>query len=137
MEKPSNSLARGILGDVKFGLRTLSRSPLFSLCAILTLALGIGATTTVRLAIGSSRGRLVRLLLTESLLLGIGGGIVGFGFGYEGCRLFWNFRPPDVARNLVDPKLGAQVLLTNFQIDGIGAYGSAIVYLDELTVTRW
>jgi hypothetical protein len=133
MEKPSNSLARGILGDVKFGLRTLSRSPLFSLCAILTLALGIGATTTVRLAIGSSRGRLVRLLLTESLLLGI----VGFGFGYEGCRLFWNFRPPDVARNLVDPKLRAQVLLTNFQIDGIGAYGSATVYLDQLTVTRW
>jgi hypothetical protein len=42
-----------------------------------------------------------------------------------------------VARNLVDPKLGAQVLLTNFQIDGIGAYGSATVYLDQLTVTRW
>lgn len=29
------------------------------------------------------------------------------------------------------------VLLTNFQIDGIGAYGSATVYLDKLTITRW
>jgi hypothetical protein len=31
----------------------------------------------------------------------------------------------------------AQVLLTNFQIDGLGAYGSATVYLDQLTITRW
>ena len=31
----------------------------------------------------------------------------------------------------------SQVLLTNFQIDGIGAYGSATVYIDQLTITRW
>jgi len=31
----------------------------------------------------------------------------------------------------------AQVLLTNFQIDGLGGYGSATVYLDQLTITRW
>jgi hypothetical protein len=30
-----------------------------------------------------------------------------------------------------------QVLLTNFQIDGIGAYGSATVYIDKLTISRW
>lgn len=28
-------------------------------------------------------------------------------------------------------------LLTNFQIDGLGGYGSATVYLDKLTVYRW
>ena len=28
-------------------------------------------------------------------------------------------------------------LLTNFQVDGIGGSGSAIVYLDNLTVYRW
>lgn len=28
-------------------------------------------------------------------------------------------------------------LLTNFQIDGLGTYGSATVYLDHLTVYRW
>jgi predicted permease len=65
----------------------------------------------VRLAIGSSRGRLIRLLLTESLLLGVSGGIFGFGIGYEGTRLLWTFRPPDVARNLVDPKLDGTVFL--------------------------
>jgi hypothetical protein len=29
------------------------------------------------------------------------------------------------------------VLLTNFQVDGLGGGGSPIVYLDNLTVTRW
>lgn len=29
------------------------------------------------------------------------------------------------------------VLLTNFQIDGIGAYGSATVYIDKLNISRW
>jgi hypothetical protein len=28
-------------------------------------------------------------------------------------------------------------LLTNFQIDGLGGYGSAMVYVDNLTVYRW
>jgi hypothetical protein len=29
------------------------------------------------------------------------------------------------------------VLLTNFQVDGLGASGSATVYLDNLAVYRW
>lgn len=28
-------------------------------------------------------------------------------------------------------------LLTNFQIDGLGGYGSAVVYVDNLTISRW
>src|SRR5215470_9924409 len=43
----------------------------------------------VRLAIGAGHGRLVRQLLTESVLLGIFGGIAGIGVGYEGCRFLW------------------------------------------------
>ena len=31
----------------------------------------------------------------------------------------------------------SQVLLTNFQIDGIGSYGSATVYIDQLAISRW
>lgn len=63
----------------------------------------------VRLAVGASRYRLLRQLLTESVMLGLLGGIAGIGVGYEGCRLLWSFRPPDVARNLVDPKMGVDV----------------------------
>jgi predicted permease len=65
----------------------------------------------VRLAIGASRGRLVRQLLTESVLLGVFGGIAGMGVGYEGCRFLWSFRPPEYARNLADPKLDGTVFL--------------------------
>jgi putative ABC transport system permease protein len=65
----------------------------------------------LRLAIGASRGRLLRQLLTESVLLSVLGGIVGLVVGYEGCQLLWSFRPPDVVRNLVGPKLDGTVFL--------------------------
>jgi putative ABC transport system permease protein len=68
----------------------------------------------LRLAIGAGRGRLVRQLLTESVLLGIFGGIAGMGVGYEGCRFLWSFRPSEYARNLADPKLDATVFLFAF-----------------------
>jgi predicted permease len=68
----------------------------------------------VRLAIGASRARLFRQLITESFVLAIFGGAVGIWVGYEGCRFLWSFRPPDVARNLADPKLDGTVFVFAF-----------------------
>jgi predicted permease len=64
----------------------------------------------VRLAIGAHRGRLVRQLLTESVLLSLVSCVAGLGIGYAGCRFIWSFVPAEVASNMLAPKLDGVVL---------------------------
>ena len=52
----------------------------------------------VRLALGASRARLLRLLLTESLLLALAGGAVGLALAYLAMRAFISFSPANVPR---------------------------------------
>ena len=42
---------------------------------------------SIRVALGASRGRLVRKVLVESLLLAVAGGVLGIGAAYAGTRL--------------------------------------------------
>jgi len=76
------------------------------------------------LAIGASRVRLFGQLITESFILAMFGGAVGLGVGYEGCRFLWSFRPPDVARNLADPKLDSTVYVFAFLL----SIGTAFIF---------
>jgi predicted permease len=63
----------------------------------------------LRLAIGSNRHRLVRQLLTESVLPALLSGILGFGLAYAGVQLLWSFRPSEVAANLIDLEIDLSV----------------------------
>lgn len=52
----------------------------------------------VRAALGAGRGRIVRQLVTESLVLALVGGVVGFGLGVAGTSLLVHWAPPDIPR---------------------------------------
>ncbi len=63
----------------------------------------------VRLAMGASRGRLVRQLLTESVLLGLVSGAAGVVLAYGGLQFLFGRLPQ--AANFPTPKLDGTVLL--------------------------
>ena len=64
----------------------------------------------VRLAMGAPRQRLVRQLLTESVLLGLAGGALGLVVAHWGRDFIWSFRPIFVPQNLLDLALDGRVL---------------------------
>ena len=118
---PNTPLLLGFLGTLTFVLLCIA-------CGnVANLTLGRASARTreigVRLAIGAGRWRLVRLLLTESVVLALAGGAAGAFVAAGGIALLRAFSPSsglDVPTPLL-LELDARALLVTFAIAGASA----------------
>ncbi|HKQ77464.1 MAG TPA: ABC transporter permease [Blastocatellia bacterium] len=76
---------------------------------LLVRAAGRQREVAVRAALGANRGRIIRQLLTESLLLAGLGGLAGLALAWWGTDLLVSLAPPDLL-NLSQVKINAPVL---------------------------
>ena len=70
----------------------------------------------LRLAIGAGRGRIVRQLITESLLIAGAGGLAGLVVGYAGVLLFRQFRVATELPIAVSFRLDQRVLAISLAV---------------------
>lgn len=77
---------------------------------------------SVRTALGAGRGRILRQLLTESLLLAAGGCALGLGVGALGLRLIIALRPEHLGE-LSNAHIDGRVLLATLVVSAITGIG--------------
>ena len=107
-------------GEVRFALLILAGAVGFVLliaCGnvaglLLARAAGRQKEIAIRTAVGASRGRIIRQLLTESMLLGLAGGFAGLILGGVGVRVLLALSPGNIPRiNDPDHSLGVLAFL--------------------------
>jgi predicted permease len=110
-------------------LSTLALAVLFVACAnvagLLTSRAPVRAREmALRLAIGAGRGRLVRQLVTESLLIAMAGGVLGLAVGYAGMSLFRQIEIPSDLPITLSFEMDRRALLFSFVV----AVASAVIF---------
>jgi predicted permease len=104
---PGGAGVENLQQETGSGLRLLmaiSGLVLLVACAnIANLLLAKGATrkaeTSIRMALGAARSRLIRQLLVESVLLGCIGGVIGIAVAYGGARMILALAFPDATHS--------------------------------------
>jgi predicted permease len=140
-EYPKLNRDRGAAVRTQFEMRTQNDDPnwkfgvIFTILALVVLlvactnAAGLllsrARTRTreiaVRLALGAGRFRLIRLLLTESLVLALLGGLGGIAIGYGGVELLGRFTIPTELPIKIPFQMDTRVLLVSLALSVLSA----------------
>ncbi|MGH9394128.1 MAG: ABC transporter permease, partial [Terriglobales bacterium] len=83
---------------------------------VLARILSRRAEIAVRMAMGEARGRLVRRVLTESVLLGCAGGLAGLAVAYAGARSILRMAFPDAVHSPIAATPSPEVLAFAFAL---------------------
>lgn len=140
-EYPDQNRGRGALVRTQFEMRTRGDDVNWKfgvIFSILALAVLLVACTNVaglllsraqtrtreiaiRLSMGAGRFRLIRLLLTESLLLSLAGGLGGIVVGYAGLHFIGSFQIPTELPVVIPFRMDTRILLASLAVSVLSA----------------
>lgn len=140
-EYPDQNRGRGALVRTQFEMRTRGDDVNWKfgvIFSILALAVLLVACTNVaglllsraqtrtreiaiRLSMGAGRFRLIRLLLTESLLLSLAGGLGGIAVGYAGLHFIGTFQIPTELPVVIPFRMDSRILLASLAVSVLSA----------------